>query len=119
MARTIVQQVVGPAGEIPVIVLDPGLERLLQQTLASAGDDAAGVEPGMLEQLQTALQSTAHDQEVSGHESVMLVAAGIRSWMAKFARHSVPGMRVLSYNEIPDNRQIKVVATIGSADQAA
>jgi flagellar biosynthesis protein FlhA len=33
--------------------------------------------------------------------------------MAKFARHSVPGMRVLSYNEIPDSRQIKVISTIG------
>jgi flagellar biosynthesis protein FlhA len=119
MARTIVQQVVGPSGEIPVIVLDPGLERLLQQTLANAGDDAAGVEPGMLEQLQTAMQQTAHEQEIIGHESVLLVAAGIRPWMAKFARHSVPGMRVLSYNEIPDNRQIKVISTIGNAQSAA
>jgi flagellar biosynthesis protein FlhA len=119
MARTIVQQVVGPSGEIPVIVLDPGLERLLQQTLVNAGDDAAGVEPGMLEQLQTAMQQTAHEQEIIGHESVLLVAAGIRPWMAKFARHSVPGMRVLSYNEIPDNRQIKVISTIGNAQSAA
>jgi flagellar biosynthesis protein FlhA len=39
--------------------------------------------------------------------------------MAKFARHSVPGMRVLSYNEIPDNRQIKVISTIGNAQSAA
>lgn len=119
MARTIVQQVVGPSGEIPVIVLDPGLERLLQQTLVNAGEDAAGVEPGMLEQLQVAMQQTAHEQEISGHESVLLVAAGIRSWMSKFARHSVPGMRVLSYNEIPDNRQIKVISTIGNAAQSA
>ncbi|MCB1727956.1 MAG: flagellar biosynthesis protein FlhA, partial [Gammaproteobacteria bacterium] len=49
LARSIVQQVVGPKGEIPVIVLEPGLERLLQQTLVNAGEDGAGVEPGMLE----------------------------------------------------------------------
>jgi flagellar biosynthesis protein FlhA len=119
LARSIVQQVVGPAGDIPVIVLEPGLERLLQQTLASAGDDGAGVEPGMLEQLQSAMQETAHQQEMSGQESVLLVAAAIRPWMAKFARHSVPGMRVLSYNEIPDNRQIKVISTIGRNAQDA
>ncbi|MCB1723688.1 MAG: flagellar biosynthesis protein FlhA [Gammaproteobacteria bacterium] len=113
LSRSIVQQVVGPAGEIPVIVLDPSLERLLQQTLANAGEDGAGVEPGMLEQLQQALQETARQQELSGEDGVLLVAAGIRPWMAKFARHSVPGLRVLSYNEIPDNRQIKVVRTIG------
>jgi flagellar biosynthesis protein FlhA len=119
LARSIVQQVVGPSGEIPVVVLEPGLERLLQQTLASAGEDAAGVEPGMLEQLQQALQDTARQQELSGQDTVLLVAAGIRPWLAKFARHSVPGIRVLSYNEIPDNRQIKVVSTIGRNSERA
>ena len=113
LSRSIVQQAIGAKGEIPVIVLEPGLERLLQQTLVNAGEDGAGVEPGMLEQLQGAMQDTARQQELSGEESVLLVAAAIRPWMAKFARHSVPGMRVLSYNEIPDNRQIKVISTIG------
>ncbi|MGB5672552.1 MAG: flagellar biosynthesis protein FlhA [Sedimenticolaceae bacterium] len=113
LSRSIVQQVIGPIGEIPVIVLEPGLERLLQQSLVNAGEDGAGVEPGMLEQLQNAMQQTVRQQEVSGQDSVLLVAAAIRPWMAKFTRHSVPGMRVLSYNEIPDNRQIKVISTIG------
>ncbi len=113
LARSIVQQAIGPVGEIPVIVLEPNLERLLQQTLAGAGEDGVGVEPGMLEQLQRSMQDTAREQEASGLESVLLVAAAIRPWMAKLARHSVPGMRVLSYNEIPDNRQIKVINTIG------
>jgi flagellar biosynthesis protein FlhA len=113
LARSIVQQVVGPKGEIPVVVLEPGLERLLQKTLASAGEDGAGIEPGMLEQLQEALQQTARQQEINGQEVVLLVAAGIRPWLAKFARHSVSGIRVLSYNEIPDNRQIRVISTIG------
>ena len=113
LARSIVQQIVGTKGEIPVIVLEPGLERLLQQTLVNVGEDGAGIEPGMLEQLQNALQETARQQELSGQEGVLLVAAGIRLWMAKFARQAVPGMRVLSYNEIPDNRQIKVISTIG------
>ena len=60
-----------------------------------------------------ALSEAARQQEISGQDSVLLVAAGIRPWMAKFLRHSVPGMHVLSYNEIPDNRQIKVVDTVG------
>jgi len=113
LSRGIVQQVIGHVEEIPVVVLDPGLERLLQQTMANAGENGAGVEPGLLEQMQTALSETAKQQELSGQESILLVAAGIRPWMAKFIRHSVPGMHVLSYNEVPDNRQIKVVSTVG------
>ena len=117
LSRGIVQQLVGPIEEIPVAVLDPGLERLLQNTLQMSGEEGAGLEPGLLERLQQALADTARRQELAGPEPVLLVAAAIRPWMAKFVRHSVPGMHVLSYNEIPDNRQIKVVATIGRGDQ--
>lgn len=118
LSRTIMQQLVGPSDEIPVAVLDPELERLLQQTIMTAGEDGgAGIEPGLLERLQTALVDTAKQQELSGQESILLVAATIRTWMSKFVRQSVAGTHVLSYNEVPDNRQIRVVATIGRSDQ--
>ncbi len=117
LSRSIIQQLIGPQQEISVAVLDAGLERLLQQTLQNAGEDGAGLEPGLLEQLQQGLTDTARQQEVQGQEAILLVAAGIRPWMAKFIRHSVPGLSVLSYNEIPDSRQIRVVATIGGRGQ--
>ncbi len=112
---TIVQQLVGPTEEIPVIVLDPGLEQILQQTLLSADDDGAGFEPGLAEQMQKALIETAKQREMIGESAILLVAAPIRQWIARFVKHSAPGMQVLSYNEIPDNRQIKVVATVGKS----
>lgn len=117
LSRSIVQQLVGPTEEIAVSVLDPSLERLLQQSLQASGEDGAGFEPGLLERLQQSLTDTIRQQEMNGQESVLLVAAGIRPWMARFAKSSAPGMSVLSYNEIPDNRQVKVVATIGRAEQ--
>ncbi|MCP3665118.1 MAG: flagellar biosynthesis protein FlhA [Gammaproteobacteria bacterium] len=113
LSRSIVQQLTGPTEEIPVVVLDPGLEQILQSTLQPTDEGGIGFEPGLAEQLQQALSETASQQEISGQESILLVAAPIRTWMARFVKHSVPGMHVLSYNEIPDNRQIKVVATVG------
>ncbi|WP_428603146.1 flagellar biosynthesis protein FlhA [Sedimenticola sp.] len=113
LSRSIVQQLVGPVEEIPVVVLDPGLEQILQQTIQPTQEGGVGFEPGLAEQLQKALVETASQQETAGQESILLVAAPIRMWMARFVKHSVPGMSVLSYNEIPDNRKIKVVATVG------
>jgi len=97
------------------VVLDPALEQILQQTLQSSGEDGAGFEPGLAERLQQALSETTKEQEAAGHEAVLLVSAVLRPWLARFVRHSVSGigMHVLSYNEIPEHRQIKVVATIG------
>jgi flagellar biosynthesis protein FlhA len=116
LGRSILHQLVGSQEEILVAVLDPGLEQILLHSLQSAEDGHAGFEPGLAERLQQALAETAGRQEMVGQESILLVAAPIRPWMARFVRHGAPGMHVLSYNEIPDNRQIKVVDTVGRSN---
>ncbi|MCU7807256.1 MAG: flagellar biosynthesis protein FlhA [Candidatus Thiodiazotropha sp. (ex Semelilucina semeliformis)] len=114
LSRGIVQQLTGTTEEIPVAVLDASLEQLLQRTMQSSEEGQAGFEPGLAERLQSALGETQAAMEAQGQEGILLVAAPIRPWMARFAKHAAPGLHVLSYNEIPDNRQIKVVSTIGN-----
>jgi flagellar biosynthesis protein FlhA len=114
LARGIVQQLIGSSEEIPVAVLDSGLEQILLQTLQASEEGHAGFEPGLAERLQKALAETAAAMEAQGQESVLLVAAPIRPWMARFAKHAAPGMHILSYNEVPDNRRIRVISTIGN-----
>lgn len=116
LSRGIVQQLTGTTKEIPVAVLDASLEQLLQRTMQSLEEGQAGFEPGLAERLQSALGETQVAMEAQGQEGILLVAAPIRPWMARFAKHAAPGLHVLSYNEIPDNRQIKVVSTIGNTN---
>lgn len=113
LARSIVQQITGPVDEIPVAVLEPGLEQILANSLQGADESGAGFEPGLAERLQKSLMETAQRQSAQGEEVILLVPAGIRPWMARFVKHSVAGVHVLSYNEIPENRRIRVVANIG------
>jgi flagellar biosynthesis protein FlhA len=44
---------------------------------------------------------------------VLLVAPKIRPWIARLMRHSTPTLAVLAYNEIPENRRIRVIAAVG------
>jgi len=37
----------------------------------------------------------------------------LRPWLARFVRNSLPSLHVLSYDEIPDGKQLKIVASIG------
>jgi flagellar biosynthesis protein FlhA len=113
LSRGIVQQLVGSTEEIPVSVLEPNLEQILQSSLQTGDGGQPGLEPGLVEKLQQALSNTAAEQEAKGHEAVLLVPAILRPWMARFARQSATGMNVLSYNEVPENRRIKIVATVG------
>ena len=112
LGRLIVQQINGMAPELPVITLAPELEQLLHQTM-QASDGLSGVEPGLAERLHGALVETAQQQEMAGQPAVLLVPAQLRTLLARFVRQVVPSMHVLSYNEIPADRQIRIVATVG------
>lgn len=113
LGRLIVQKIKGMDHEMQVITLAPDLEQLLHQTLETAGENAAGIEPGLAEQMQKSIQESSRQLETEGQPPIMLVSPRIREWISRFARHSGSGVSVLAYNEIPDDRQIKVVATVG------
>jgi len=113
LGRSIVHEINGVQAEIPVITLEPGLEQILHKSLQTAGEGGAGLEPGLAEQMHQSLEESAQRMELEGQAAVLLVSSFIRPWLARFVRHSIPGLHVLAYNEIPQDRQIRVVSTVG------
>lgn len=113
LGRSIVYEINGIQTEIPVITLDPNLEQILHKSLQTAGDGGAGLEPGLAEQMHQSIEESAQRMEMEGSAAVLLVSSFIRPWLARFVRHSIPGLHVLAYNEIPQDRQIRVVSTVG------
>jgi len=112
LGRSIVQNIGGLRDELPVITLDPGLEQLLQDSMAGGGD-SPGFEPSLADRVQTALSDSTRRQEAAGEPAVLLVAPKIRPWVARLMRYSTPTLSVLAYNEIPENRRIRVIAAVG------
>jgi len=115
LGRQIVQDIAGISGELPVITLEPELERLLSNSIAGPGANGAspGLEPGLAERLQQRLAESAQRQEMSGEPAVLLVAPQLRHTLARFMRSAVPSMHVLAWNEIPDNRKVRLVTAVG------
>jgi flagellar biosynthesis protein FlhA len=112
LGRSIVQGITGLRQELPVITLDPKLEQMLSDTML--GDDAGpGFEPGLTDRMHQSLAESARRQEMAGEPAVLLVSPRLRPWLARLTRHSVPGLNVLAYNEVPENRSIRVVAAVG------
>ena len=113
LGRAIVHDISGVQMELPVITLDSGLEQILHRSLQTASDGGAGLEPGLAEQMHKSLEDSTHKMEMNGQAPVLLVSGFIRPWLARFVRFSIPGLHVLAYNEIPQDRQIKVISTVG------
>jgi flagellar biosynthesis protein FlhA len=112
LGRQIVQDIAGMSSELPVITLEPDLEQLLTNSLA--GNAATpGLEPGLAERMQRRLAEAAQRQELTGEPAVLLVPPQLRQTLARFMRSIVPSMHVLAWNEIPDNKKVRLVTAVG------
>ncbi len=114
LGRQIVQEITGLGTEVPVITLAPELEQILLGSLSSGGGVAgAAVEPGLADRLQQSVADASRRQEMSGEPAVLLVAPPLRPWLARFTRHVAQNLHVLAYNEVPDNRRVRLVQALG------
>jgi len=113
LSRAIVQEIYGSESNLPVITLAMSMEQLLLKSMAQQANGELTLEPGLAEQLQSSLSEAAREQEARGHAAVLLVTAALRPVMARLARFSSHTLAVLSYNEIPDDKQITIENTVG------
>lgn len=113
LAHSIIQHINGTKPDLPIMTLDPELEQILLKTLQATGEGGASLEPGLAENMHKRLQEAAQRQEMSGEAAILVVQAGLRGWISRFIRNAIPGIHVLSYNEIPDDKQIRIVANVG------
>jgi len=110
LGRFIVQEISGMAPELPVYTLAPALERVLQDSVSG---NAAGLEPGLAERLNQSLTDVVKRQETLGEPAILLVPGPVRAVLARLVRHSVPQLWVLAYHEVPDDKRIKLIGSVG------
>ena len=112
LSRTIYQQVNGMASELQVMTLDPELEQILLNVLQGSAT-SGGLEPGLADNMLQQINSSAQTQAAQGQTPVLLVATALRTWLSNLVRPANPGLHVLSYEEVPPSKQLKVIHSIG------
>ena len=113
LGRMIVQSLLENRSTLAVMTLDPNLEQLLHNLLQQNANNANVVlEPGLAESLFSALRESVRTVEEQGYPAVLVVSPQIRLWLARAVRHRAHDLTVLSYSEIPDEQEVKVIQTI-------
>ncbi len=109
LGRSIVQNVAGMRAELPVLTLEPELERILNETTRDG--TGMGLEPGLVERLHDSLNAAAQKQEINGEPAVLLVPPALRPWLSRMMR-GIRNLHVLAYNEIPDDKRIQMIGAV-------
>ncbi|MBX6391882.1 MAG: FHIPEP family type III secretion protein, partial [Burkholderiales bacterium] len=111
LGASIVQQIYGSAPELNVIVIEPELEKVLNQALSAEG---FGLEPGLAETLLREAGAAVRRQEALGQPAALLVPDRMRPQLSRLLRRALPQLRVLAHAEIPDNRSVRVSTVLGA-----
>jgi flagellar biosynthesis protein FlhA len=109
----IVQGVVGLRDQLPVITLEPKLERILSDSMERAGGGTPVFEPGLMDKVHDALVQIARRPESAGTPPVLLVNTRLRPWLSRLTRFSLPDLHVLAYGEVPHDKSLRVIASVG------
>ncbi|MFM9971116.1 MAG: FHIPEP family type III secretion protein, partial [Burkholderiales bacterium] len=112
LGASIVQNLFGGALELPVMVLEPELEKIVHQAIG--GGTGLGLEPGLADSLLRDTLNATRRHEALGQPAVLLAPDSLRWPLARLLRRSLPHLRVLAHGEIPDNRSIRVTSVVGA-----
>jgi len=110
LGRFIVQEIAGMSAELPVFTLASSLEQVLQDSVQGS---TAALEPSLAQRLQESLSQCVNQQQAQGQPAIVLVPGPIRAALARLLRYSVPSLSVLAYGEIPEDRRLKLLGTVG------
>ncbi len=119
LKRTLVNLITGQKPELNVYALSDELEQMLLTSLQQAQAsgtvvlDSFPIEPNILGQFQQNLPLIRQQLKQQGLPPILLVMPQLRPLLARYARTFTQGLAVLSYNEIPENKQINVVGNLG------
>jgi len=116
LGRQIVQSIFGMATELSVMTLHPSLEQILLQSVQGQDGNVMAFEPGLSQMMHSSLKQAAENQQARGEPMVLLVSQNLRAFLARMVRHAIPGLQVLSYDEVPDDKQLRVVASVGGPE---
>ncbi|MGV7206796.1 flagellar biosynthesis protein FlhA [Oxalobacteraceae bacterium A2-2] len=119
LRRQIVAGLFGQKTEMQAFNLGGDLENMLLGSLNQARQggkvvlDNYPIDPHLLSQLQVNMPVAREQMKQLATPPLLLVLPQLRPLLARYARLFAPGLHVLSYNEIPENREISIIGTVG------
>jgi flagellar biosynthesis protein FlhA len=109
----LIQQLSALGQTMPVITLTPDFEQLLLRTQRQSGDEDLVLDGGLAKNLLRSLNEISERLVNESRPCILVVAPQIRRHLADFIRSHVPQVVILGFTELPENRSVEIVATIG------
>lgn len=116
LRHLIVYSICGNEKELPVAVIDHDLVQVLLksiQTNQNVNEKMIVIEPSLTEKLFNSLLEYVRKCELQSIPTVLLLSHELRTVLERVFKPSIPNLHFLSYSEVPEEKQIKIIERIG------
>ncbi|WP_133128863.1 flagellar biosynthesis protein FlhA [Legionella nagasakiensis] len=116
LKHLIVYSICGNQKELPVAVIDNELAQILLKSVQvnqSLGERMIILEPSLTEKIYTKLLEYVHKCELNSYPGILLLTNELRHLIEKLFKPNIPNLHFLSFAEIPEDKQLKIIERIG------
>jgi flagellar biosynthesis protein FlhA len=115
LGAALVQELAGVKAPLAAVALDPGLESLLVQAVRANPGAAHPFDPALVTRVAEAVAAATRSLMNEGRRFAIVTVPQVRRPLWQLLRARLPGVPVLAFPDIPDDRDVEVLAVIGAA----
>ncbi len=117
LAELVVARLAGVKEPLRALTLGDDLEQLIAASVRADPGAAWPLDAGLTRRVTEAAVEAAAAMTQAGQAFALVVSPVARRPLARALRHALPGVPVLSYADLPELKPVRVMGTIGGADQ--
>jgi flagellar biosynthesis protein FlhA len=116
LKHLIIYSICGNQKELPVAVIDHDLAQILLKSIQlnqNGNEKMVVLEPSLMEKICSKLLEFVQSCHVNSLPAILLVSNELRYLMERLFKPNIPTMHFLSFAEVPEEKQIKIIEKIG------
>jgi flagellar biosynthesis protein FlhA len=118
LGPALVQELAGVKGPLAAVALDPGLESLLVQAVRANPGATHPFDPALVTRVAEAAGIATRTLLGEGRRFAIVTVPQVRRALWQLLRARLPSVPVIAFSDIPETRDVEVVAVIGAAPSA-
>ncbi len=115
LGGALVQAMAGVKAPLAAVAIDPGLESLLVNAVRANPGAAHPFDPALVTRVAEAVANATADLQAGSRRFAIVTVPLVRRPLWQLLRARLAGVPVLAFPDIPDDRDVEVLAVIGTA----
>jgi len=117
LARSITTQYQTPEKTLPVISIDPNLDQKVSESIQETPQGTyLGLDPLYTQRMMLKIKEASERVSLKGYQSVILCSPVIRPHLRKLTERFLPGLAVLSSNEVAPQVKLQTIEIVRMLD---